>query len=65
MSSSKVVFIPSSVNRQDEAELRRLLPSSWHVARLDQAIQQAQAAAYMNSGQWVEDLLYLLHRPLR
>lgn len=65
MSLSKVVYIPPSVNHYDEARLRQLLPSDWTVVRLDQAIGQAQFHSYVNSGQWLEDMLYLIHAPLR
>ena len=66
MSVSKVVYIPPSVNQFDEARLRQLLSSSgWTVVRLDQAVAQAQFNAYVNSGHWLEDMLYLLHAPLR
>ena len=65
MSSNKVILIPPFVNHSDEAQLRRILPSDWTVVRLDQAIQQAQAQAYVNSGQWLENMLYLIHAPLR
>lgn len=66
MSVSKVVYIPPSVNQYDEARLRQLLSSSgWTVVRLDQAIGQAQFHSYVNSGQWLEDMLYLIHAPLR
>lgn len=65
MSVSKVVYIPPSVNQFDEARLRQSLPSDWTIVRLDQAIAQAQFNAYVNSGHWLEDMLYLLHAPLR